>query len=346
MKKITLAIAMTLPLAAAAQSFVTLYGRLNTSVETLRFSGAPTRAPSTLNVVTSDGSYWGVRGAEDLGGGMRAYFKLEAGFQTDNGAPTSPTQFFNRESYIGMGDTAWGSVQLGGQWAPGLWQSVRADPFQRFGPAGQPYLMQGSRGYTAHVDNAIQYLTPVLNGWSGRAYYAFGEGQPTGRAAAASVDYERGAFYAGALYEKTRVTAASVGLGGASLTSWTASIASTYDFGLAKLHGQYQTNSTEGVPRAKNYLVGITIPVDSGQVRASYLHRSAPNAGASLVGVGYWYFLSKRTHMFANVAYLSNQGNAAFRMGPALAEQAALGTAGPVAGQSTRGMQLGIMHYF
>lgn len=347
MKRTVLAAAIALPLAAAAQSSVTLYGRLNISAESLHFSSTPTRSASRLNVLTSDASLWGMRGVEDLGGGLRAYFKLESDFQVDSGALTSNTQVFSRESYVGLGSGTWGSLQLGSQWAPGLWQSLRADPFQRFGPGGQPYLLQGARGYTLRYDNAIQYLTPTFAGLSGRAYYAAGEGQPTGRATAASVDYDHGPVYAGAFYENTLASAASVGLPGTGgKTSRTASFAGSYDFGVVRLSGQYQTNKTEGVPDAKAYLVGVTVPIGAGQIRTSYLHRSAPNADASLMGAGYWYYLSKRTQLFVNVARLANDGTAAFRMGPAIAEQAALGPAGPGAGQDTTGFQVGVMHFF
>lgn len=346
MKKTVFAAAMALPLAVAAQSSVTLYGRLNISAESLRFGSTPTRAASHLNVLTSDASLWGVRGTEDLGGGLRASFKLESGFQVDSGVASSATQFFSRESWVGLGDARWGTLQLGSQWAPGLWQSLRADPFQRFGPGGQPYLLQGARGYTLRFDNAIQYITPSFGGLGGRAWYAAGEGQPTGRATAVSVDYERGPVYAGIFHENTLATAASVGLTGAAVTSRTTSVAAAYDFGVLKLHGQYQANSTERVARATGYLVGMTVPVGSGQIRASWLHRSAPNADASLAGVGYWYFLSRRTQLFVNAARLDNHGTAAFRMGPALSEQSALGAAGPGAGQDTTGFQVGLMHSF
>jgi predicted porin len=341
------AAAAAIPFSTHAQSSVTLYGRMNVGIEHLSYSATPTRASSSLTALTSDASLWGLRGSEDLGGGNRAYFKVESGFQVDTGVLSTATQLFSRESYVGLANPGLGSLQLGSQWAPGLWQSLRADPFQRFGPGGQAYLLQVQRGYTLRYDNAIQYLTPKLGGFSGRLYHALAEGQATGKANAASIDYENGPLYVGAYIEQSRVGAATVGLTGAAVSSRTTSLAAAYDFTSVKLHAQAQTNRVDGLANVNGYLLGVTVPVGAGQIRASYLRKDATNADASTLGVGYWYLLSKRTTLYANVARLSNKGAAAaYRMGPALPEQGALGAAGPVAGQNATGVHIGMMHSF
>ena len=347
MKKTVLVIAavVAIPFSAHAQSTVTLYGRLNVGVQHLSFSATPVRASSSLTVMTSDASLWGLRGTEDLGGGNRAYFKMESGIKVDTGAQSS-TQLFDREVFLGLSNPQFGSLQLGSQWAPGLWQSLRADPFQRFGPGGQPYLLQVRRGYTLKYDSAIQYLTPKFGGLSGRLYLVGSEGQPTGKANAASVDYDNGPLYIGAYIENSRVTAASVGSTGAAVSSRTTSVAATYDFTSVKLHAQAQNNHVGGLPDVKGYLLGVSVPVGAGQLKASYLHKSAPNADASNIGLGYSYPLSKRTSLYGNVARLTNDGVAGYRLGPALDKQAALGAAGPVPGQNASSVHFGMMHSF
>lgn len=345
----TLLAATVLPISSMAQSTVTLYGRLDVSVESLRFGSTSTRAASHLNVVTSDASNWGIRGSEDLGDGLRAFFKLESGIAVDTGIAGASSQFWNRESYVGLGSDTFGSLLLGSQWAPGLWQSINVDPFQRFGPGGQPTLMQGgqgSRGYGLQFNNAVQYITPKFGGVSARLYAVPSEGAGAGKAQAVSVDFKEGPIFAGALYEKIKVAAPSVGLIGGPVDSRTASAAGTYDFGVAKLHAQYMTNRIDGYSNVNAYLAGVTVPFGLSEVRASYAHRSATNANATNIGVGYVYFLSKRTLLTATVAHLKNEGAAAFRSGPAFGEQAALGPAGPGAGQPTTAYQLGVRHYF
>ncbi|MES2582919.1 MAG: porin [Pseudomonadota bacterium] len=348
MNKTMLAMAAlaAVPFSTYAQSGVTLYGRFNVGAQHLIYADTPTRASSSVTAITSDASLWGMRGTEDLGGGNRVYFKAESGIQLDTGAQSSATQMFNRETFIGLSSPTLGSLQLGSQWAPGLWQSLRADPFQRFGPGGQAYLLQVQRGYTLKYDSAVQYITPKFAGLSGRLYYVPSEGQATGEASAASLDYDNGRLYVGAYLDNNQVPAASVALTGSTVLSRTTSVAATYDFTSVKLYAQAQTNSVNGLPDVKGYLLGVSVPVGVGQIKASYLHKSAPKADASVIGVGYAYPLSKRTSLFGNVAHLTNEGAAAYRFGPALAEQAALGPAGPVAGQNAMSVHVGLMHSF
>ncbi len=341
------AFAAALPMSIQAQSNVTLYGRLNVGVEHYKFDSTATRPGFNMTVMNSDASLWGIRGSEDLGGGTRALFKLESGFQVDTGGVPATGAFFSRESYVGIANASMGTVLLGSQWGPALWQSVRADPFMRFGPAGQPYITQGVRGYTLRYDNAIQYITPNMSGVTGRVLYSFGEGQPVGKGVAASVDYEKGPLYVGGFYERGPVAAATVGLTGVPRTNETASVAAAYDFGAVKVHGQYQRNRVEDLPtNVSAYLLGLSVPAGAGKFKASYIHRDALNADATVFGVGYEYPLSKRTLLMATVAKLSNKGTAAFRMGPALAELGALGAAGPGPGQGATAVNFAIMHSF
>jgi len=66
--------------AAHAQSSVTLYGRLNVTLESQSVGDA-----SRVNKMADNSSRWGVKGSEDLGGGMRANFVFEQGFDTTTG---------------------------------------------------------------------------------------------------------------------------------------------------------------------------------------------------------------------------------------------------------------------
>ena len=105
---------------ACAQSSVTVYGRIDMSANWLNFESTATKPSSTLKTLTSDASLLGFSGTEDLGGGSRAYFKLEHGVQIDTGVQSSPTAFWNRETYVGLGSASAGSVQLGSQWGPAV----------------------------------------------------------------------------------------------------------------------------------------------------------------------------------------------------------------------------------
>jgi predicted porin len=339
------AAATTFSVGATAQSNVTMYGLIDMSVNYAHFNANGTKPSQHLTTVSNDASRLGFRGSEDLGGGMQAYFKLESGVSLDTGSSTSATQFFNRESYVGLGDKSRGWVQLGSQFTPTIWTSGKVDPFARFGLGAILGILQGPpRGWAVTFNNAVQYLTPDFYGLSGKLMVAAGEGAVTGRSYAASAEYTRGPLYLAINYDAPKTSAASVGLTGDAVQSKTFSAGATYDFGVVKLAGWYQTNRIENLPNVNGYMAGITVPAGTGEIRASYTHRSQLNADASQSALGYYYFMSKRTWLFGQIGRLNNSGTAAFGLGPARLEEAAAGVLN--GGRDITGLQLGIRHFF
>jgi GBP family porin len=101
--------------AAYAQSNVTLYGLLDAGVtytsNDQTQKGANVRATGNQ----TSGSRFGLSGAEDLGGGMKAIFTLESGFDVFNGAADN-NRLFNRQSWVGIAAPTWGAVTVGRQY--------------------------------------------------------------------------------------------------------------------------------------------------------------------------------------------------------------------------------------
>ncbi len=64
----------------------------------------------------AQGSRWGLKGTEDLGGGLKALFQLENGFNASNGKAAQGGLMFGRQAYVGLSDNQWGSVTLGRQY--------------------------------------------------------------------------------------------------------------------------------------------------------------------------------------------------------------------------------------
>lgn len=98
---------------AAAQSNVTLYGLVDSGIEYVSHAG-PTG--SSVVKMTSGGkntSRWGLRGAEDLGGGMKAIFTLESGIALDTGKLDTDNTLFDRRAWVGLQDKTLGSIRLG-----------------------------------------------------------------------------------------------------------------------------------------------------------------------------------------------------------------------------------------
>ena len=148
--------------AAMAQSNVSIYGRLNTSVEHQKLGNA------SATGMVSNSSYIGFKGTEDLGNGLKAGFVLEGGFQSDDG---SSFNGFGRNSEVNLSGN-FGMVRLG-NFDPYSY-SVTADAISMHnhdsGPTGDA-LYEG----VLWGGNKIAYRTPTIAGFDAEIQYQFGE---------------------------------------------------------------------------------------------------------------------------------------------------------------------------
>lgn len=131
----------------------------------------------SLNSGGLSGSRWGLRGSEDLGGGLKANFQLESGISADTGASSG----FNRTSKLGLSG-GFGSIEMGRQYTQLflLMDSFDAQGTSSFsatnaifGPAVATEL--GAFGPAYRFDNSLQYTTPTMGGFTGAVQYVFGE---------------------------------------------------------------------------------------------------------------------------------------------------------------------------
>jgi predicted porin len=111
---------------AQGTSSITLYGIVDAGVEHLNnvaAGGSLSRMPSTTSLVPSR---WGLRGSEDLGGGLKAIYPLESGFAPDQGTFNQGGRGFGRQSWVGLGGN-WGSLTLGRQNSMLFWSLIDSD---------------------------------------------------------------------------------------------------------------------------------------------------------------------------------------------------------------------------
>ncbi|WGS50757.1 porin [Paraburkholderia sp. D15] len=158
--------------AAHAQSSVTLYGIVEDGVDVVS-NVQGSHLVQMASGVTA-GSRWGVRGTEDLGGGLSTIFRLESGFDLNSGRLGSGLAF-SRNAYVGLQSQQVGTLTLGRQW----------DSIVDF---VEPYTLNGNIGgyYFAHpndmdntdngfpISNAIKYRSPTLGGLTFGGLYAPG----------------------------------------------------------------------------------------------------------------------------------------------------------------------------
>jgi len=100
---------------AHAQSSVTLYGSIDEGFEYISNLGGHADYALVSNTQQL-GSRWGIKGTEDLGGGVSAIFQLENGFSVNGGEALPNGQMFGRQAYVGIGSENLGTVTLGRQY--------------------------------------------------------------------------------------------------------------------------------------------------------------------------------------------------------------------------------------
>jgi len=159
-----------------AQSSVTLYGIVDAGLTYNSNSGG-----HSLTALTSGngmGNRFGVRGREDLGGGLAAVFDLESGFSIVNGTTTQGGTFFGRQAYVGLQSDRAGALLLGRQTA------LSNDYVAKFA-SGSTWAAAGT-GYGSHVgdvdnlvavnrtNNSVKYRTPTWRGLTFAGAYSFG----------------------------------------------------------------------------------------------------------------------------------------------------------------------------
>ena len=157
------------PVLAQAQSSVTLYGIIDDGVDYVTNSGGSRTVKLDDGVLY--GNRWGVKGVEDLGGGLRALFTLEGGYSLNSGKLGQGGLEFGRQAYVGLSNN-WGTITAGRQY-----DSI-ADFITPFSPS------LNTVGYGAHqgnydrsiglrLNNAIKYMSPTVGGFNFGGLYSF-----------------------------------------------------------------------------------------------------------------------------------------------------------------------------
>ena len=112
--------------AAMAQSSVTVYG--NVDLGLLTQSNVKANESTELYNGGISPSIWGFRGSEDLGGGLKAMFNLEAHFYADTGAGQGAGIMFRRQSNVGLSSAGMGTLTLGTMYSPAVLAFAATDP--------------------------------------------------------------------------------------------------------------------------------------------------------------------------------------------------------------------------
>ncbi|WP_321796881.1 porin [Caballeronia sp. J97] len=359
---------------AAAQSSVTLYGIVDTGIEYVSHANAAGDHVFRMPAVTGEfPSRWGLRGAEDLGGGYSAVFTLESGFNIRDGSLGQGGRLFGRQAFVGL-KAPYGTIAFGRQYTMTYLALMNADVI---GP--DIYGMGSLDAYVpnARSDNSVTYI----GAWQGvtlGASYSFGRdaagnNSPGQGSCAGSVPghgtecrdwsvmlkYEAQYFGAAASYEEQRggSTAAANFFDGVTPTplinaadkdarthvsAW-AQYASA-KIGLGWLGRRVVTDSP-ALPNARSdlFFVGASYFVTPAFIVDGEVYRivnADHDTRATMGTLRTTYLLSKRTAVYAQGSYLANSAKARYSV------SGGGGGTTPAAGAGQTGVMIGVRHSF
>ena len=331
----------------SAQSSVTVFGIVDVGVA--HVSGSK----GNVTGMTSSGrnfSRLGFRGREELGSGLAASFHLEGQLHTDGGSGSSASAPFNfaRRSTVSL-HGGFGEVRLGREFAATWWNTNVFDPGGD-GIGGSMLSAQlGSApggvhgGLFARNSNSISYFLPqgIAGGLYGQLQHAFGESLESN---SGNYNGMRLGYNAG----KWNIAAATGRHSSGSNSSLTATnVGAFYSFDVAKISfiwAHEKARAAATVTEQSGWLLGVTVPVGSGELRAAYSaydRKNSPDDFNKLI-FSYGYNLSKRTEIYGTVARVLNKGQTDHMVSSAGLSSQGLNAAGG----TSKGVEVGVRHMF
>ena len=333
MKKSMLALAALTAFAgaASAQSSVTIWGIVDA---TYAIGNGSLTDRTRVHNSGYNSSRLGFRGVEDMGGGSRAGFWLEAGVNNDDGS---------------FGTTNTNNQGTGASGGGGLTMNRRSNG------VGTSQVLNGATGgsnlggpTTVRASNSIAYIFGQgFNGNSlgpGKGFHAFAQmyrgenasGPATsndGNGFSVRLGYDAGPLSVAFTNASTKYAAGKISTSG---------IGGSYNLGVAKISALWNKDKVAGGKTGSGTLLGANVPMGTNEIRLAMsnykteLASGASDGKANKFSLGYVSNLSKRTALYATYARVSNSGTSA----------QALNASTTAAGGSSTGMDFGVRHAF
>ncbi|MBN8558218.1 MAG: porin [Proteobacteria bacterium] len=283
--------------AAMAQSSVTLYGVADAGLGKAKSAGETKVNMQSAGTMNNGTSRLGVRGVEDLGGGLKAGFNFETGLSLENGnTSTAGAGFWGRNANMWLGGN-WGTFQMGRTLNPSFY-GVAA--WELTGTAN--YSVVGNTyGYVGGARNSSEfsYKTPDFGGLTAKLGYIMKADNGGNAKWDLNVIYANGPIAAGLSANKTKGQKVGYALGG------------KYNFGNFAVAASYSDNHKV----RRGFSIGGTANFGAASVTLD-LTRDTKNLAGKKYTNGLLegkYALSKRTFMYA--AYLRHDGNNNYGLG-------------------------------
>lgn len=287
MKKTLIALAaVAVSGAAMAQSSVTLYGIADVYVGKSKGSSAAMGSGGV------SGSRWGIKGSEDLGGGLKANFTFEQGVDLTDGSVGTG---FNRQAWMGLSG-GFGELQLGRVYSA----------FDDIAGATSPLfdsiwttnnIAPTYNNYVSRLNSGVKYISPDFGGVTAAVSTQFKQGAENARATALNVAYTGGPIFVALGYEQQKDDVGT----DEKLTR----VVGSYDFGAAKLLASYGKVKDS----SDDFTVGVDVPLGAAMTLSAGYTTVDYDAGGEKpnnFGLALAYSLSKRTTVYTGFNKLND----------------------------------------
>ncbi|MDY0746058.1 porin [Paucibacter sp. R3-3] len=310
-----------------AQGKIEIYGVLDEGIEHVNNIGKARASSWRSSAGYLATSFWGVRGEEDLGGGMKAFFDLESGFGLDTGA-TALSRQWGRGAFVGLsGD--FGKVTLGRQYTMRFYAQ---QPLNMFGTGSQSLGIFDNGFTNPRVDNAISYM---LNkgGFQGGVELSFGRDSQNGGTNAAAncpgetipskecreyswvLNYSDKNWGVVSSFERDYggMVGTFAGLTSPDLSDSRLNLGAWYRFGETKISAGLIKRDQEGlaIPKSNLYFMMASTPLTHAiTLTAQLAHQKYENSAnkASQFALRGLYAFSKKTRVYLTASYVRNDG--------------------------------------
>lgn len=317
LKRLAIAVLAAAPLLAAAQSNVTIYGVLDAALSKEDTGAVNGKKTLQVNSGSQSSSRFGFRGTEDLGGGLKAIFNLEAGYALDTGV--GDAALFGRRSVVGL-ESQYGTLTLGREYSPIAAIAAATDPLGQ-GMYGSNLSAFTTGRLTRRLSNSVNYKSNAYSGFSVLAAYSAGEQSSPALPASPGLpvtadslnlrgiagQYANGGLYLGLGYhEYNRLNVGK---------DKEMAFGAAYKFGDFEVKGGYLVADPTGNNNKFEQLnIGGIYTMDANKFFVTFQQNKLETGGAkgNAVALAYTYNLSKRTNLYASYAKLDNNNTAAF----------------------------------
>ena len=320
-KYLPVASLLAAPLIAGAQSSVNIYGLVDLGVAVQNLGNGR----STSMVGVSYPSRIGFKGTEDMGGGLKANFQLEADINVDTGAGNAAGGLaFTRISTVGL-EGSFGRIDLGRTYTPAFLAVLNHD-YSGYAYYNSTLVFTAiPGGATTRYSNGIFYTSPNWSGLTVRAAMSLGERTATpkdvGNTFGMSAVYAKDNLGLDAYYQADKV---GLPVGSAAPTSAAskvqAGLGGRYTIAGVRLLAGYGQVKTDGLSdKVTGTNVGFVFPVGQGEIMGQLTKLKADAAtgekpSALAWGATYRYFLSKRTTLYTTAGQTRNNSTGNFAL--------------------------------